>query len=115
VGAASRRSKASLTAKGKVAETKACHSNDIKTSDGTVSFTRFDDVLPIPPPGALPPRLYVPLEKWSKYWLQIDGLSEGIYENRCQDRSRIVASIGGSHLRRKRIGPNRENLLAIRH
>jgi lysophospholipase L1-like esterase len=79
-------SSASLTANGKVAETKRCHIEDIKANDGTLHFTRLDEVLPILPPGDLPPRPYVPLEKWSNYSLRIDGLPEGAYEIRCQDK-----------------------------
>jgi lysophospholipase L1-like esterase len=83
---ASIESSASLTVDGKVAGTKRCRIEDIKSADGTLSFTRLDEVLPILPPGPLPPRLYVPMEKWSKYWLQVDGLPQGDYEIRCQDK-----------------------------
>jgi lysophospholipase L1-like esterase len=79
-------SSASLTADGKISGTKRCRIEDVKSREGTLSFTRLDEVLPILPPGPLPPRKYVPLEKWSKYWLKIEGLPSGDYEIRCQDK-----------------------------
>jgi lysophospholipase L1-like esterase len=79
-------SSASLTADGKVAGTNRCRIEDVKLANGVLTFARLDEVLPILPPGPLPPRLYVPLEKWSKYALQIDGLPEGVYEIRCEDK-----------------------------
>jgi lysophospholipase L1-like esterase len=88
-------SSASLTADGKIAGTKRCRIEDVKSADGTLTFVRLDEVLPILPPGPLPPRQHVPLEKWSKYWLQIDGLPNGSYEIRCQDK-RIGAATSAS-------------------
>jgi lysophospholipase L1-like esterase len=79
-------SSAMLNANGKVTGTKRCRIEDIKSADSGLSFMRLDEVLPILPPGKLPPRQYVPLEKWSKYWLQIDGLPPGTYEIRRQDK-----------------------------
>jgi lysophospholipase L1-like esterase len=77
---------ASLNADGKVTATKRCRIEDVKSVNGTLTFTRLDEVLPILPPGPLPPRQYVPLEKCSKYWLQIDGLPDGAFEIRCQNK-----------------------------
>src|SRR5690606_32070552 len=43
-----------------------------------------DEVLPILPPGPLPPRLSVPLEAHSRYLLAVEGLAPGEYEVRCE-------------------------------
>jgi lysophospholipase L1-like esterase len=87
-----RESSASLTADGKVTETKRCRIEDVKSANGTLTFSRLDEVLPILPPGPLPPRQHVPLEKWSKYWLQIAGLPSGDFEIRCQNKRIGIAT-----------------------
>ncbi len=49
-----------------------------------VRFGRVDQVLPILPPGPLPPRAHVPLEKCSPYLLRITGLPNGMYRIVCE-------------------------------
>jgi lysophospholipase L1-like esterase len=85
-------SSVSLTAAGKVNSTKNCRVEDIKASDGMLTFTRLDEVLPLLPPGPLPPRRHVPLEKWSNYALQVTGLPDGLYEIRCLGKRLGTAS-----------------------
>ena len=50
------RSDAALTADGRVTATEHCEIRDVVSDEGGVSFTRIDEVLPILPPGPLPPR-----------------------------------------------------------
>jgi hypothetical protein len=80
------RSGAALTADGRVTATERCEVRDVVADDAGVSFTRIDEVLPILPPGPLPPRLSVPLEARSRYLLQVTGLAAGDYEIRCEGR-----------------------------
>ncbi len=56
---------------------------EIRKDFQAVKFTRVDRVLPILPPGELPPRAFVPLEKHSSYSLRINGLPAGGYDIRC--------------------------------
>ncbi len=86
------RDEAVLTADGQVTWTENCEIHDIRSRDGVLSFTRADVVLPVLPPGPLPPRLSVPLEDHSRYLLKVTGLSPGDYEILCEGRSIGVAS-----------------------
>jgi lysophospholipase L1-like esterase len=64
--------------------------NGVKMSEkeDQISFTRQDLVLPILPPGALPPRKLVPLEKLSYYGLNIGGLKmDAKYEIECEGKT----------------------------
>jgi len=72
-------SAATLEADGRVVSTKRCEILDVKAGPGVLSFTRADKVLPILPPGSLPPRQAVPLEARSRYLLRVEGLPEGSY------------------------------------
>jgi len=74
-----RASTATLRADGAIVAVKNCRISDVKASAAGLSFTRADEILPILPPTALPPRAHVPLERLSPYLLQIDGLKEGGY------------------------------------
>jgi lysophospholipase L1-like esterase len=78
------RSDAVLTADGRVTATDRCEIQDNESGEGGVSFTRIDEVLPILPPGPLPPRLSAPLEAHSRYLLTVTGLEAGDYEIRCE-------------------------------
>jgi lysophospholipase L1-like esterase len=80
------RTAATLTATGEVKATARCKIEDARADGGTITFTRADEVLPILPPGALPPRAYVPLEKLSPYMLQVRGLPEGSYAILCDGK-----------------------------
>ncbi|HYV39667.1 MAG TPA: hypothetical protein VE988_28520, partial [Gemmataceae bacterium] len=79
-------SSAVLNADGTAASGKRCTISDMKATEAGLSFTRQDDVLPILPPGTLPPRKHVPLEKWSAYIFQINGLAKANYEIRCEGK-----------------------------
>ena len=57
------------------------------SSDGEeIAFQRQGLDVPILPPGKLPPRKYVPLERCSAYRLQIVGLPKGDYEVQCEGK-----------------------------
>jgi hypothetical protein len=73
-------SSATLSAKGDVIAASRCQISDVKAGAGSLSFTRADDILPILPPVALPPRQHVPLEKFSRYLLRVSDLPQGKYE-----------------------------------
>jgi hypothetical protein len=88
------RSGAVLTAGGRVVVHENCAIRDVSAGEDSLSFTRIDEVLPILPPGPLPPRLSVPLEAHSRYLLKVVGLSPGEYEIRCDERPIGVASAG---------------------
>jgi lysophospholipase L1-like esterase len=75
-----------VNASGTPATSKRCKIVDLKATDTGVSFTREDEVLPILPPVALPPRKHVPLEQWSAYGLQVNGLAKGDYEIRFEGK-----------------------------
>jgi hypothetical protein len=64
----------------------------IRNDHGEVKFTRHDQVLPILPPVALPPRPHVPMEKRSVYGLRVIGLKAGNYEIQCEGKSLGMAS-----------------------
>jgi len=81
-----RESAATLTAKGEVAASTRCKIGDVKADVDGLSFTRADEVLPILPPIALPPRRHVPLEKLSPYLLKVTGLPAGNYEIRVEGK-----------------------------
>lgn len=83
-----------MTADGRVTATERCEIRDVVAGDGGLSFTRVDEVLPILPPGPLPPRLSVPLESHSRYLLQVTGLAAGEYEIRCEDQPRGSSTPG---------------------
>jgi lysophospholipase L1-like esterase len=78
------RTAATLAADGTVSFTENCGIRDVVSKDGDLSFLRLDRVLPILPPGLLPPRLSIPLEDQSRYMLKITGLEPGNYEIRCE-------------------------------
>jgi lysophospholipase L1-like esterase len=87
-------SRATLDAKGKVIAAKGCKVLDVKADADAVAFTRQDEVLPILPPGPLPPRKYVPLEQWSPYMLEVRGLAKGMYEIHCEGKRLGTADAG---------------------
>jgi lysophospholipase L1-like esterase len=74
-----RESSATLRADGHVTSVKNCKISDVKATEAGLTFTRADEILPILPPQSLPPRSHVPLERLSRYMLQIEGLKEGDY------------------------------------
>jgi hypothetical protein len=78
------RSTATLTSEGQITATENCTISDVEAGPDTLSFTRADTVLPILPPGPLPPRYSVPLEAHSRYLLAVTGLQPGEYEIRCE-------------------------------
>jgi lysophospholipase L1-like esterase len=80
------RSSAALHADGRVKETTACKITDVQASERGLSFVRADKVLPLLPPGPLPPRKLVPLEKCSPYLLSIMDLPAGTYALSCEGR-----------------------------
>lgn len=77
----------SLAADGKVVSASGCQAEQVHIKNGEVRFVRRDAVLPILPPGVLPPRRHVPLETGSPYRLQIAGLKAGAYEISCEGKS----------------------------
>ena len=81
------RSEAVLSADGEMMATENCEVRDVQSSKGVLAFSRLDKVLPILPPGPLPPRLSVPLESNSRYLLAVAGLAPGEYEIRCEGRT----------------------------
>ena len=72
----------SLRADGSVVATDHCGVREVESRPDGLSFTRLDLVLPIFPPGPLPPRNGAPMEAHSSYMLQVTGLAEGPYEIR---------------------------------
>jgi lysophospholipase L1-like esterase len=76
-----------LSADGKVVTAMRCQADQVETKDGEIRFVRRDEILPILPPGPLPPSKYVPLEKCSDYRLQITGLGKGTYEIQCETQT----------------------------
>jgi lysophospholipase L1-like esterase len=100
------RSAATLTADGDVTATENCAIRDVEAGPDVLSFARLDEVLPILPPGPLPPRLSVPLEAHSRYLLTITGLVPGEYEIRCDGRS-----IGAADAETLAVGVNLNSLL----
>src|SRR5262249_33539215 len=78
------RSAVTVTAGGDVTATEDCAIRDVESSAGVLSFTRRDQVLPILPPGPLPPRLSAPAEAHSRYLLEVTCLGPGQYESRCE-------------------------------
>lgn len=81
-----RESAATLTAKGEVTASTRCRISDLKVAPDGLTFTRTDEVLPILPPVASPPRGHVPLEKFSQYLLKVTGLPAGAYEIRVEGK-----------------------------
>jgi hypothetical protein len=71
-----------------------CKMSDMVRSDDLkqVKFGRVDELLPILPPGPLPPRAHVPLEKCSPYLLRIVGLPAGKYKVACEGKNLGTAS-----------------------
>ena len=57
-----------------------------------IEHTRQDHVLPILPPGTLPPRKHVPLEQLSNYSVRLVGLKAGDYEIQCEGKTLGTAS-----------------------
>ncbi len=85
------RSEAVLSADGEVLATENCEIANVNSGENSIAFTRLDQVLPILPPGPLPPRLYVPLESHSLYRLSVTGFESGAYEIRCEGQILGVA------------------------
>jgi lysophospholipase L1-like esterase len=85
-------SSATLSAAGEVTATTRCKISDVKADKDGLAFVRADEILPILPPGTLPPRKYVPLETLSQYSLKVTGLPEGNYEIRCEGKPVGTAS-----------------------
>lgn len=81
-----RESSAALDAGGKILRTQRCRISDVKATDSGLTFTRADEILPLLPPQSLPPRAHVPLERLSKYSLQITGLKDGDYDITCEGK-----------------------------
>jgi hypothetical protein len=77
---------ATLSAIGKLVDSKRCKIEEIKADKDGLTFVRLDEVLPILPPVVLPPRKHVPMEPWSVYSLQIEGLNKGTYEITCEGK-----------------------------
>ncbi len=71
------------------ANAKGCTFFQLKVNEdrSEVSFERLEERLPILPPGALPPRKYVPLERHSQYGLTVSGLKVGDYEIQCDGKT----------------------------
>ncbi len=80
------RSSATLSADGRVEATEHCEVTDVDAGPDGLAFTRADAVLPILPPGPLPPRLHVPLEAHARYLLAVEGLEPGRHEIRCEGK-----------------------------
>src|SRR5262249_7594423 len=72
-----------ITAGGKVVHATRCRISDIATRDGTLSFTRADEILPILPDVDLPMPEHAPLERHSRYLLTVTGLAAGGYDVLC--------------------------------
>jgi lysophospholipase L1-like esterase len=87
-------SECALNADGKIITQVGCKVNGVKINDSrtAISFLRADAILPILPPGLLPPRKYVPLEQHSAYLLRVAGLKEGMYEIQCESQPLGLAS-----------------------
>jgi len=98
--------RAVLSAKGASGTSVRCKISDVKADAQGVSFTRHDEILPLLPPVALPPRRHVPLEKFSAYLLQVTGLPDGKYEIRCEDKP-----IGAADAKALAAGVNLSTLL----
>ncbi|MFO0954427.1 MAG: GDSL-type esterase/lipase family protein [Isosphaeraceae bacterium] len=77
---------ATLTADGRVLGTENCGVRDVELKEGGLTFTRLDTVLPVLPPGPLPPRYCVPIEGTARYLLKITGLAHGTYDVLCAGR-----------------------------
>jgi len=90
-------SSATLTASGEVTATAKCKISEVKADKDGITFVRADEVLPVLPPGTLPPQKYVPLEALSRYALKITGLPEGNYEVLCDGKP--VGTTNASALR----------------
>ena len=75
-------SSATLSADGKVLETKSCKIIGIKASGGALSFTRADEASPWPilPAAKTAAQLLPSLLDLSKYELKVSGLAEGSYQ-----------------------------------
>lgn len=75
-------SSATLSGDGKVVEAKGCKISDAKSSGGTLSFTRLDEVGPWPiiPAAKTAAQLRPQLLDLSKYELKVSGLADGSYK-----------------------------------
>ncbi|MGE3821636.1 MAG: GDSL-type esterase/lipase family protein [Isosphaeraceae bacterium] len=80
------RSVAMIGAQGKVIWTSGCEIRDVETTEEGLAFSRIDRVLPILPPGPLPPRHLVPMETHSAYQLRVVGLKPGTYDITCDGK-----------------------------
>lgn len=101
---------AALMAAGTITHTQGCKISEVKVENEGLSFTRADAVLPILPPvpeqKPYPPRQYVPLERLSRYMLQVTGLAEGHYEILGEGKS-----IGATDAKALAAGVNLNSLL----
>lgn len=75
-----------LTAKGEVTKATRCKISEVKASEMGLTFTREDEILPILPPIAPPPRKLVPLEPFSEYLLTVTSLPGGKYDVLCEGK-----------------------------
>ena len=100
------RSDAVLTAGGKVVAAEGCTLGDVAARDDGLSFTRRDAVLPILPPGPLPPRGPVPLEARSRYLLTVTDLPAGDYAITCEGHP-----VGTASAEALKLGVNLNSLL----
>ncbi len=83
LGASALVSKAEISSTTKaVVATEACKVQNLKVADGTISFDRLDDALPMPiEPAAEPVLKLAPiLDDLNRYELRITGLAPGNYE-----------------------------------
>jgi lysophospholipase L1-like esterase len=82
-------SECGLHADGTILTQVGCKVDGVKINESRteISFLRADAVLPILPPGPLPPRKYVPMEQHSAYLLRVTGLKEGMYEIQCDAKT----------------------------
>lgn len=78
------RSALCISAKGDVKSAENCEARDITSLADGLAFNRLDRVLPILPPGPLPPRRPAPIEAHSRYLLQVTDLETGEYEIFCE-------------------------------
>jgi len=75
-----------LNATGAIINVRSCKVDDVKVDKDTIRFTRRDAVLPLVPPGPLPPLDFVPVMEFSNYWLQIGEMKKGIYQIRVEGK-----------------------------
>jgi lysophospholipase L1-like esterase len=103
-------SSVTVNAANKQVEAKGCVVEDLKTSDGGVSFDRLDESVPFPIPDSaravLP--LYPTILDLSRYTLKVTGLKDGSYKLKVGDA--VVATLSAKDLES---GVNLTELAAI--